>query len=261
MPKVRLGVALLVPAPFAQEVDGLRRAVGDGSLGRIPAHLTLVPPVNVNRERLPDALRVLREAAAATRPFTVSTGAPDTFLPDNPVLYLPVEEGAPEIEALRDRVFQDPLARSLRWPFVPHITIADEAAPERIAAAKLALADYRFTATFERVHLLEQTEGRIWRAIADAPFEEPAVVGRGGLHTELSVTTILDPEASAIADLGDHRGAIVVTARRDGRVVGVLVGSAEDPKHRVESVAVIPEVSDEGIEDHLLGAFNWQASK
>lgn len=261
MPRVRLGVALLVPPPFAEEVDGLRRALGDGSLGRIPAHLTLVPPVNVNRERLPAALRVLRDAARATRPFALSTGAPATFLPDNPVLYLPVDGGASDVTALRDRVFRAPLARAITWPFVPHVTIADEAAPERIAAAQVALADYRFPATFDRVHLLEQGEGRVWRPIADAAFEEPAVIGRGGLDTELSVSTILDPEAGAIAELGDHVGGLVITARRAGRVVGVLVGSTGDAKPRVDSVVVIPDVSNEGIEDHLLATFNWRAAR
>jgi 2'-5' RNA ligase len=250
MPKLRLGVALLLPAPFAQEVDGLRRALGDGSLGRIPAHLTLVPPVNVNVERLAEALQVLRAAAQATRPFTVTTGAPATFLPDNPVLFLPVDEGAPAITALRDRVFREPLARPLSWPFVPHMTLADEAAPARIDAARLALADYRFTATFERVHLLQEGKGRVWQPIADAAFEEPVVKGRGGLPVELSVTTIVDPEAAALAGAGAH-GEVVITARRDGRVIGVLVGEI-DGGHRV---TVVPEVSDEGVDDHLRAAF------
>ncbi len=65
MARVRLGVALLVPPPFDTEIDGLRRALGDGALGRIPAHLTLVPPVNVREERLGEALAALRRAAAA----------------------------------------------------------------------------------------------------------------------------------------------------------------------------------------------------
>ena len=60
MARQRLGVALLVPAPVSTEMDGLRRALGDGTLDRIPAHLTLVPPVNVNYADLADALRVLR---------------------------------------------------------------------------------------------------------------------------------------------------------------------------------------------------------
>ncbi|HUQ63704.1 MAG TPA: 2'-5' RNA ligase family protein [Acidimicrobiales bacterium] len=257
MPKVRLGVALLVPSPLLHEIDGLRRALGDGGLGRIPAHLTLVPPVNVNLERLPEALAVVRAAAEATRPFAITTGAPATFFPDNPVLYLPVVEGAPEITALRDRVFRAPLARSLTWPFVPHITIADEAAPERIAAAQTALADFRLEAEFDRVHLLQQGDGRVWRPIADAAFETPTVLGRGGLPLELTVTTILDPEAADVARITvpAEVGQLAITARRDGRVIGVLVGSTRGAIAEVHGVAVIPEVRDEGVDDHLRAAF------
>ena len=70
-------MALLVPEPVAAEVDGLRRALGDGSLGRIPPHLTLVPPVNVAEDDVPKALSVLRQAAAARpRPSTCGWGRP-----------------------------------------------------------------------------------------------------------------------------------------------------------------------------------------
>ncbi len=50
----------------------------------MPAHLTLVPPVNVREDRLGEALAVLRRAAAATRSLTLTLGPPATFLPDNP---------------------------------------------------------------------------------------------------------------------------------------------------------------------------------
>jgi hypothetical protein len=46
VPRVRLASALLVPEPFAREIDGLRRALDD-DIDRVPPHLTLVPPVNV----------------------------------------------------------------------------------------------------------------------------------------------------------------------------------------------------------------------
>jgi len=166
---VRLGVALLLPPPLDAEVDGLRRALDDGSLGRIPAHLTLVPPVNVREDALGTALAVLRVAAAATEVFTLELGPPATFLPDNPTLHLTVAD-ATVVRALRDRIFVDPLARPLTWPFVPHVTLADEAAPHRISAALIALSGYRVEAGFDRVHLLREGPGRIWTAIADAPF-------------------------------------------------------------------------------------------
>jgi len=54
-------VARLGPEPVATEIDGPRRALGDGSLGRIPAHLTLVPPVNVGQERLAEARDRVRQ--------------------------------------------------------------------------------------------------------------------------------------------------------------------------------------------------------
>ena len=57
MARSRVGVVLLVPSPIDREIDALRRAVGDGTYERVPAHLTLVPPVNVHEDRFDDAIR------------------------------------------------------------------------------------------------------------------------------------------------------------------------------------------------------------
>jgi 2'-5' RNA ligase len=111
-------------------------------------------------------------AAAGTRPFSVRLGAPATFLPDSPTLYLPVPEtDRLPVEALRELVFRDPLRRTLRRPFVPHVTIADEVPPERIEAAVAALGSYTAEASFDCVHLLRQS-GHVWRAVAGAMFGE-----------------------------------------------------------------------------------------
>lgn len=255
MARVRLGVALLVPAPVDAEIDGLRRAVGDGALGRIPAHLTLVPPVNVREDRLAEALAVLRRAATATRPFTVSLGPPSTFMPHNPTLHLGVADHDECVRALRDRVFVDPLARSLTWPFVPHVTLADEADPDRIAAALTALVDYRVDVTFSRVHLLREGPGRVWAPIADAAFAPEVVIGRGGLPIELTVTEVVDPEA---ARLGPAR--LVVTARSDGAVAGFVEGWCEEAAAHVSSLVVAPDYLHLGVDLHLLAAFRSEAA-
>ena len=264
MPKARLGVALLLPPAAAAEVDGLRRAVEDGVLGRVPAHLTLVPPVNVRADRMGAALAVLRAAAAALgpAPVTLTLGPPATFLPDAPVLYLAVGGDLDRLRALRDAVFTDPLSRSLTWPWVPHVTLADEADPARIAAALDVLAGYRVEVAFDRVHLLEEGPGRVWAPLADAPFGPPAVVGRGGLALVLAQSELLDPEAAALLTrplpssappagaLLDNGRVRVVTARRDGAPVGlaatagaVLTGLVVAPAHR-----------GQGIGTHLLAA-------
>ena len=268
MPRVRLGVALLIPPPLAGELDALRRAVGDGTYGRVPVHLTLVPPVNVNRDRFEDALRVLRRAASEFRPFTVRLGSPATFLPANPVLYLPlVGHGRAAVFALRERVFQEPLARPLSWPFVPHVTLADEADPERISAAELALADLSAEVTFERVHLLQETPGRVWEPVADAPFCPPAVVGRGGLAVELTVVEGLDPEARGVADAiwkPEHAAAgsrpLAVVARRDGRVAGTAEGWTGGGVAFLARLVVAPDDRREGVGTRLLAAFESAAA-
>lgn len=253
MGRVRLGVALLVPPPLDREIDGMRRALGDGTLERMPAHLTLVPPVNVREDRLGEALAVLRKAAAATRPFTLTLGPPATFLPDNPTLFLAV---AGDVQPLRDRVFVEPLARPLTWPFVPHVTLADEAEPQRIAAALTALGDYRVEAAFDRVHLLREGPGRMWSPIADAPFAPPAVIGRGGLPVEITVSDMADPETRAL--MGAE--PLVVTARADGAVAGYVEGWCRPPAAHVSAVVVAGDHTHLGVAEHLLAAFRSAAA-
>ena len=263
MAKARLGVALLLPPALAAEVDGLRRALGDGALGRIPSHLTLVPPVNVREERLGEALAVVRAAAAATRPFRLVLGPPATFLPVNPVVHLPVTGDAAALHALRDRVFTEPLARPLTWPFVPHVTLADDADPVRIEAAVAALDRYRVEADFDRVHLLRESPGRRWEPIADAPFIAPAVVGRGGLPLELAVSEVLDPEVATFLDReGEPDGERVegelrpfaVTARRDGALVGAATGHTRGHTARLCRLAVGASHRGQGIGTQLVAA-------
>lgn len=204
MARHRLGVALLLDPPVATEVDGLRRALGDGALGRIAPHVTLVTPVNVAARDLAGALAVVREAASMASPLQLTLGPATTFHPVTPVVYLAVgaDPDAPAAPAalrdLRDRMFRPPLARPLTHPFVPHVTLADEMAPDRIPAAVAALADYSVPVTVDRVHVLAESPGRIWRPIADAPLARPAVVARGGLPLELTVTRLVDPLAARL---------------------------------------------------------------
>jgi 2'-5' RNA ligase len=234
MPRVRLASALLVPEPVAREIDGLRRALGD-NVERVPPHLTLVPPVNVRVEDVGAVLASVRSAAAAMSPLAVTLGPPVTFHPVNPVVYLSIAGDVDGVRAVRDAVFIGPLSRRLEHDFVPHVTLVESTTPARIDAALVALADYRVDTTFESVHLLQEDE-RIWRPIAEARFEPPLVVGRGGIETEITVSSIADPEVGAF--MGEPRNAAeqVVVARRDGLVVaaacavgGELLSFVGDP--------------------------------
>jgi 2'-5' RNA ligase/GNAT superfamily N-acetyltransferase len=280
MPRQRLGVALLLPPDAAAEVDGLRTALGDGSLGRVPAHLTLVPPVNVREDDLPAALELLREAAGSVGPITLVLGPPATFLPENPVVYLAAGgERLDRLQMLRDAVFQPPLARDLTWPWVPHVTLADEADTPRIEAALVALSDYRVRVVFDRVHLLREerdTEGnRVWRPHADAVLAEPAVIGRGGLEVEITESEGLDPQARAFADAewaryGEGRFPpdrrwrempFALVARRSDAIVGIATGWTNRRVAHLSELLVAAGTRGEGVGSRLLAGFEHLARR
>lgn len=280
----RVGVALLLDPPAAGEVDGLRRALGDGSRERIPAHLTLVPPLNLAGAALPDALAVLRQAAAGAPPaLELTLGPVVTFAPVNPVLYLAVGgRDLARLGVLRDAVFRPPLARPLTWPWVPHVTVADEADAARIEAAVVALRSFALPLRFDRVVLLEYRQGK-WAPLADAALGSPWRVGTGGFALTLDRSSMVDPEAAAVLELpggagarggqdgedeaapgvggvgegaergGPRRRPLVVTARAAGRPVGIAA-AWDTPGGTRTAVWVPPGERGQGIGRHLRAA-------
>ncbi|MBI2170261.1 MAG: GNAT family N-acetyltransferase [Actinobacteria bacterium] len=267
MARLRLGVALLVPEPIRTEVDALRKSLGDGSFQRVPAHLTLVPPVNVHERDFEAALAILRSAAAERRPITVELGPPATFLPDNPVLFLRAAGDVAALASLRDAVFRPPLHRELAWPWIPHVTICDEADPGRIAHAVDALAEYRARVVFDAVHVLQEVD-RVWVPIANAALGGRRVVGRGGLELEITESVTLAPDERVWLDAEwarledslegglrwDER-PVALTARRDGEVVGVAVGWTNQGVGYLSELVVAAGERGTGVGSHLLAAF------
>jgi len=167
----RLGVVLLVPDGLVAGIDGIRLALGDDALGRIPPHITLVPPVNVREDDLAQAFDLVHAAAGACPPLPLRLGPVATFAPVNPVAYLAVS-GEPgdlvRLVALKDALHAGPLDRPEDHEFVPHVTVATELRDDRLAGAVAALADYRAEITVERVHVLAEQPGRVWIPVADA---------------------------------------------------------------------------------------------
>jgi 2'-5' RNA ligase len=260
MARQRLGVVLLVPQPLATQIDGLRRALGDGALARIAPHLTLVPPVNVAERDLPAAFAVVRTAASAAPHLALQLGPVATFLPVNPVGYLAVD-GEPDalgsLATLRQGCLAGPLDRPQERDFVPHVTVADELAPARLAAAVDAMADFAAPVTFDRVHVLAEQPGRVWVPVAEMALGDgPQPVGRGSLPLDLGVTGRLDTEAAALLAV-DHEPAgqpFAVTARRDGVVVGAAWGWTAGGRLEVADLVVAAAHRGQGIGRHLVVA-------
>jgi 2'-5' RNA ligase len=237
-------------------------------LSRVPPHLTLVPPVNVRGDQLHSALARIRAAAASQPgPLCLTLGPPATFLPVNPVLYLEVGGDLEALGALRDAVFVAPLARKLSWPWVPHVTLADSAEPDRIEVAVTALDHFAAVARVAYVVLLEEVRGRVWVPMADAALGPVAVVGTGGLAMEITRGRIVDPEVermlqeAGVAAGGPGKWGVpagglssfpmVLTARREDDVVGVATAWRSDDGGHV-AVVVAPGTRRQGIGGTLL---------
>lgn len=278
MPRRRFAVALLVPAPVATEVDGLRRACGDANLRKLAPHVTLIPPINLREDDVSAALAVVREAAAGCDPLRLTLGPATTFAPARSVLYLAV--GGPDrdrLARLQASLVTGPLERPPQHgSFVPHVTISIAAGPERVAAGITALADYRAEVVVGHVHVLENVRDDdlghyVWRPVADAALGGRAVVGRGGLALELTVSSAAEPEVKAWSaplweradreDLGDvgAEDTVAITARRGDRVVGLLEGWIWGDLGHVDDLMVDETCRGEGIGRHLLARFEAEA--
>ena len=260
MARQRLGVVLLVPQPLATQVDGLRHALGDGGLGRIEPHITLVPPVNVAERDLPSVFSTVRSAAAAVDPLDLRVGPVATFAPVNPVAYLRVGGDAAALDALeRLRVgcLRGPLERSSDHEFVPHVTVADDLAPLRLDDAVTALADFSAEVTFDRVNVLAELPGRVWRPIADVPLGERAsTVGQGSLPLDIVTSGRPSVEAAALLSFEEatEGSPFAITAYRNTQVVGAAWGWSARGLLELADLTVAAEHRGQGIGRHVLAA-------
>ena len=160
-----IGVAIALPPHYAAQVRSVREAAGDPLAEVVPPHITLLPPTAVDIESLDDVMCHLRSVAAGTQPFDVRLDEVGTFRPVSPVVYLGLRSGAQECDRLQERVRdrRGPLARSLSFPFHPHVTLAHEVADDGldIAARKGAGLAMDFTVT--KLHLYRHLGGRSGR--------------------------------------------------------------------------------------------------
>lgn len=257
MPRRRLGAVLLLPRTIANEIDGLRRALGDSaSLANIAPHITLVPPINVREEEFDDAIALTRRVASEqTKRLHVTIGPIKTFAPITPVLYLGV--GGPDLDVIkhmRDELDSGPFAQELSHPYVPHVTVSADAADKEIDGALASLSHYVEPIALDGITVLEQDDDdKMWRPIADAPFgDESTTRTLGADRVTFSIHTHETLTAMAI---GRYR-PLVVEAVVDGRSVGVARGRvAREDVAWLDELVVQAEQRGSGLGGGLARAF------
>jgi len=161
--ELTIGVALEIPAPWAQILEDARERFGDPLARAIPAHLTLLPPTAVQRVALGAIVDHLEQVGQGMAGFEIVLAGTDTFRPVSPVVFVRVQEGGAACDRLQEAVRTGPLERELTFPFHPHVTVAHHLDDDALDRAAKELAD--FAAAFDAADfvLYEHGPDGVWR--------------------------------------------------------------------------------------------------
>jgi len=165
-----IGVAIGIPEPYGRELQGWRERLGDPNAKRIVPHVTLLPPTEVETEALESIEEHLRRIAAEESAFDIRLRGSATFLPVSPVVFVPLVQGISECERLEARVRSGPLAREVRFPYHPHVTVAHDLPPDALDRAFEAVRGYEATFRVWGYTLFEQDIDGTWRPQRDFVF-------------------------------------------------------------------------------------------
>ena len=139
----RIGVAIDIPEPWGEQLTQRRAAAGDPQAAYTPAHVTLLGPTEVRTEALPHIEKHLEVVAAAQVPFTIHLRGTGTFRPVTEVVFVTLAVGISECELLAEAIVSsDEINRGSRFPYHPHVTIAQDVPAEALDAAFDDLAGF-----------------------------------------------------------------------------------------------------------------------
>ena len=167
---VRIGVAVAIPEPHASVLVGWRRRVGDPEAGKIPPHVTLLPPTDLDADQLELIEKHLAEAAATVPPFTMRLSGTGTFRPISQVVFVQVSAGIAECELLEEAVRRPPIERELEFPYHPHVTVGHDISDDAAGRGLRRVAGFR--RTVQRRPLSDVLPGRR-RRLAHPPRIRP----------------------------------------------------------------------------------------
>jgi 2'-5' RNA ligase len=122
MPALRYALVAYVRSPLGEFVENLRRELHP-ALPRLAAHITLLPPRPLQGSEN-SALQVLARICSQAEPFEVTLGGMETFVPTTPTVYVRVTHAASRLRELHDQLNTESLAFTEKWPYIPHLTIA-----------------------------------------------------------------------------------------------------------------------------------------
>jgi 2'-5' RNA ligase len=167
----RIGVAIDIPEPWGEQLTQRRARAGDPLAAVVPAHLTLLGPTDVARDSLGAIEEHLAVVAAAHSPYLLHLRGTGTFRPITEVVFVAVAAGISECELLAAAISAaDPLRRELRFPYHPHVTVAQDVAPAAMDEVYEDLAGFSARFKVDRFTLFEHSGDGQWQPRRDFLF-------------------------------------------------------------------------------------------
>ena len=168
-----LGVVVPIPEPWSQLFVDWRAKVGDPQANSVPPHVTLLPPTEVPRAHRPAITTHLAEVAANHPPFDMHLSGTGTFAPVSAVVFVAVARGIGNCELIANDVRRGPLARSLSYPYHPHVTVAHDVPGDMLDLAYSGLSDISAEFRVEHFTEFEQAPDGGWVVAREYPLTGP----------------------------------------------------------------------------------------
>ena len=167
----RIGVAIDIPEPWGERLTRRRAEAGDPQAAYTPAHVTLLGPTEVPTDALPAVEKHLEAVAAGQRPFTIHLRGTGTFRPITEVVFVTLAVGISECELLAAAITAaDGVNRDARFPYHPHVTVAQDVPAAQLDAVFEDLAGFSAKFHVTSFTLFSHGGEGPWRPRRDFPL-------------------------------------------------------------------------------------------
>ena len=164
-PTTTIGIVVAIPEPWAQLLVDWRAKVGDPQASLVPPHVTLLPPTEVAVSERSAITAHLEEVARCHPPFDMHLAGTGTFTPVSEVVFVAVARGIGSCELIANDVRRGPLARSLSFPYHPHVTVAHHLSDALLDRAFDELGGFDVRFTVDRFSLYEHRDDQGWTPV------------------------------------------------------------------------------------------------
>lgn len=163
-----VGVVVAIPSPYREAIDAARERY-EPAASDLPAHVTILAPIDVDAEAMPAVEAHLARVTASTRPFRLTLRGTGTFRPVSPVVFVAIADGISACEQLEKRVRSGDMAVETRFPYHPHVTLAHDVPEPVLDRAFAELSHFEASMDVSSVGLYEFLDG-CWHLVRDFPF-------------------------------------------------------------------------------------------